>query len=201
MIKNLPKEEVANVFTHLPGALFGLGSLMYSQSRDAHWAILVFDACLIFMFTTSSIYHYKQKPDSKRKWRIVDHVSIFFLIWGTYLAYVHIYLQNETGTLIMQILSACVVLGSVLKIFFTGRFRIISTLIYLVMGWVAIFAINDFMEFIPDQILGLIGLGGVLYTLGTVFYLWKKLPYNHAIWHLMVLAGALSHWYGVYLSL
>ena len=200
MIHKLSKVELANVLTHAPGAIFGLVGLMYFESQQTHWSVLVFSLSFIGLFTASSIYHYKEEPEAKRKWRIVDHIGIYFLIAGTYTPFILTYLPTSKGFLILQVLWGCVLAGSILKIFFTGRFNVLSTIIYLLMGWMAVFAIKDFIAHIPMDILLLIGLGGICYTLGTIFYLWKKLTYHHAIWHVFVLGGAVSHWIAVFLS-
>lgn len=200
MLKNLSKLERANVLTHAPGALFGMVGLPMLQWLGGSWATLVFSLTFIFMMSASSIYHWHVNEDKKRKWRVVDHISIYCLIAGTYTAFIIEFMNNSRGVLILEILWGCVLVGSILKIFFTGRFKVVSTIIYLIMGWMAIFAIGDFLELIPTQILIWIGIGGVFYTVGTLFYLWKRYEYHHAIWHLFVLGGALSHWYGVYLS-
>ncbi len=201
MLKNLSKLERANVLTHAPGALFGIIGLPLLQSLGGSWATLVFSLTFIFMLSASSIYHWHADENQKRKWRVVDHISIYCLIAGTYTAFIIEFMNNSRGALILEILWGCVLVGSILKIFFTGRFKVVSTIIYLIMGWMAIFAIGDFLELIPTQILIWIGIGGVFYTVGTLFYLWKRYEYHHAIWHLFVLGGALSHWYGVYLSI
>lgn len=184
----------------MPGAIFGLIGLPILQVLNGTWSTLLFSITFIFMLSASSIYHWHTDENKKKSWRVIDHISIYCLIAGTYTAFIMHYMPNSKGILILQVLWSCVLAGSILKIFFTGRFRIVSTIIYLIMGWMAIFAINDFLEFIPSLILVMIGIGGLFYTLGTIFYLWKKWVYHHAIWHVFVLLGALSHWVGVFLS-
>lgn len=201
ILKNISNPERANVLTHFPGMIFGLVSIGVFLSKGAHWSVMIFAAGFLLMFSTSTIYHYLTDFDRKVKWRIADHISIYVLIAATYTPFVMLFMNNSKGHWILGILWGCVVVGSNLKVFFTGRFRVVSTIIYLIMGWMAIFAINDFIQHIPRNILLLIGLGGVFYTLGTIFYIWKSKPYNHAIWHLFVLGGAVSHWIGVWMSI
>ena len=191
--------ERANVLTHFPGIVFGLIG-MFLLPAFSSVPVLIFTLSFNLMFFASSTYHWINDAERKKKWRTLDHVSIFVLIAGTYTPFLMTYLNNSKGYLILQILWACVLVGSILKIFFIDKFRVVSTIIYLIMGWMAIFAINDFLTFIPSSILSWIGLGGLFYTIGTLFYLWKKWAYHHAIWHVFVLSGAVSHWIGVYLS-
>lgn len=200
MLKNISGPERANVLTHFPGMVFGVIGLGLFASLSAHWSVMVFSTGFLLMFSTSTIYHYLTATELKTKWRIADHISIYVLIAATYTPFIMLFMNTSKGQWILGILWSCVLIGSVLKVFFTGRFRVVSTIIYLIMGWMAIFAINDFLRFIPQNILLLIGLGGVFYTLGTIFYIWKSQPYNHAIWHLFVLGGAVSHWVAVWLS-
>lgn len=200
MFLQLPAEEKFNVTTHLFGVLIGLVGWGIFMRAGAEWPVHVFSVSFILLFASSTIYHWEVDGSKKKKWRIADHVSIFVLIAGTYTPFLITYSSGRIAAVLLAILWGLVLVGGILKIFFTGRFKVLSTIIYLLMGWIGIFAFNDFVDTVPDLVLMWIGIGGVGYTLGVVFYLWKGLKYHHGIWHLFVLAGAASHWVAVWLS-
>lgn len=196
MLKELSRAERANVFTHLPGVFFGIVAFCFSEIHGSN-ATLVYQASFLFMFIASSVYHWLPDGTKKANWRIADHISIFCLIAGTYTPFL-IFVDSPKTSLVLIILWCCVLVGSILKVFFTGRFKVASTIIYLLMGWAAIFVMDEFLETLPRQILFWVAIGGLCYTVGTIFYLWKKWMLHHAIWHLFVLAAALAHWWAVY---
>ncbi|MCP4460455.1 MAG: hemolysin D [Cytophagales bacterium] len=198
----LPATEKANALSHASGLIFGLVALpiLIVNSTNGSGGIYIFSFSFLFMFTASTVYHLKTSDISKRRWQVVDHISIYFLIAGTYTPFVMMYLEPQKGQFILQLLWSFVLIGTIFKVFFAGKFKLISTLIYLGMGWAAIFVLYDFMEMMPTSVLIWIGIGGAFYSLGTAFYLWKKLAYHHAIWHLFVLGGSVSHWYAIWIS-
>lgn len=201
MLAHLPATEKANVLTHALGLVLGLVLLPLLCVRGAWaWDLLLFGFTFLLMFSASSIYHLQTKERPKFIWRKIDHISIFLLIAGTYTPFLVRYMMQDGGQWLLIVLWSSAVAGTVMKVFYAGRFKIVSTGIYLLMGWVALFSIKDFLVNIPGAVLIWIGVGGVFYTLGTVFYLWKRLIHHHAIWHLFVLGGALSHLIAVYLS-
>jgi len=199
----LPVTEKANAITHMAGILFGFIALplLILKMTEASIGVYVFCFSFMFMFTASTVYHMVTSDISKKRGQIIDHISIYFLIAGTYTPFVLAYLEPQKGQFILQILWGCVAIGTVFKLFFAGKFKLVSTIIYLAMSWAAIFVLSDFMENMPMAVLVWLGIGGAFYTLGTIFYLWKKFTYHHAIWHLFVLGGSISHWYAVWLSL
>lgn len=203
MIHHLPQTEKANALTHAFGLIFGLAVLpmLISSSGGTQLGINVFAFSFLFMYTASTTYHLMTVDISKRRWQRVDHISIYFLIAGTYTPFILNYLDSQKGLLFLQLLWGFVAVGSIFKIFYAGRFKFASTMIYIAMGSAVIFVLNDFMKTMPMIILIWLGIGGAFYTLGTIFYLWKKLTYHHAIWHLFVLGGSISHWYAVLLSI
>jgi hemolysin III len=201
MLAGLPKKEVANAVTHALGLLFGLISIPFLLSKTAVVPIgaYVFSFSFLFMFAASTSYHLVQSATWKRRWQTVDHISIYFLIAGSYTPFLLGYLDPQKAEFILKLLWACVGLGTIFKIFFAGKFKIVSTLIYLAMGWASMFVLEDFMESMPSSMLLWLGIGGACYTIGTIFYIWKKFTYHHAIWHLFVLGGAITHLYAVWL--
>jgi len=203
MFSSLPATEKANALSHGAGILFGLIALpaLLLRVDGSPFGVSIFAFSFLFMFTASTVYHAVLSDLSKRRWQRVDHISIYFLIAGTYTPFLLAYLATDKGELILKLLWSCVAIGSILKIFFAGKFKLTSTIIYLAMGWAAMFVLKDFLETMPTPVLVWLGIGGACYTIGTLFYLWKKLTYHHGIWHLFVLGGAISHWYAVWRSL
>ena len=203
MKEGFPKTELANTVTHGAGLLFGLVAIPFLLSKNEMVPIgaYVFSFGFLFMFVASTAYHLALSPNTKSRRQRIDHISIYFLIAGTYTPFLIGYIEPQKADFILKLLWGCVALGTVFKIFFADKFKIVSTLIYLSMGWASVFVWGDFMESMPSSILLWLGTGGACYTIGTVFYIWKKYTYHHAIWHIFVLGGAITHWYAVWLSL
>src|SRR5208282_5669315 len=155
----------------------------------------VFSGALLLLFVFSTLYHSFQSPRVKYVFEVLDHSSIFLVIAGTYTPLTLVTLHGPLGWTLFGIVWGLAVAGIVLKAFFTGRYRLVSTLLYLGMGWMVVLAGKPLVASLPASGMGVLILGGVFYSLGTIFYLWKKLPYHHAVWHLFVLAGALSHYF------
>jgi hemolysin III len=136
----------------------------------------------------------------KRALKIFDHISIYFLIAGTYTPLILIYNHNNFGITLLCVLWALSIIGTIFKIFYCGRWEIISTAIYLLMGWSMLAGGNAFFLRMPGAVLQMVIAGGVIYSLGVIFYLWEKYTYSHAIWHLFVLAAAICHYIAILLS-
>jgi hemolysin III len=199
-----PKEERLNVITHALGAILaGIGFVLLlvknsNKTEYATLAVVLFGLSAVILFTSSTLYHAASGAMIRRKWRIMDHVSIYLLIAGTYSPMALISLEQGNGWLIFGIVWTIAMIGAILKLFFTGRFGKISLALYLAMGWLVVFDFKNLKEGLSAAGLELIFLGGAFYTLGAVFYAIKKIPYNHAIWHVFVLAGWASHWAAIY---
>lgn len=201
-------EELANSLTHGLGLLLSVAGLamlvtVAAQRSDA-WAVTgsaVFGASLVLLYASSTLYHSLRAARPKQVARVVDHVAIFLLIAGTYTPFMLVNLRGPWGWSLLGVVWALAVAGTALKIFFTGRFRVLSTIIYLFMGWLVLVAIKPLVVALPRDGLIMLFAGGIAYSLGTVFYLWKRLPYHHAVWHLFVLAGSICHFLAVFLSL
>lgn len=131
----------------------------------------------------------------KRRLRILDHISIYYLIAGTYTPVCILILQDSRGTLLLTIVWGLALLGTVLKLFFTGKFEVFSLLLYAFMGWTIVLDLGFLLETLSSNGLLLLALGGGFYTIGILFYAIKKIPFNHLIWHFFVLGGAVSHWF------
>ncbi len=197
------EEEKLNVLTHAVGAIGGLLGMLvlllsYNSSVITVWPILVYSFCLVFLFSASSVYHYISEVRQKRKFRILDHISIYFLIAGTYTPICVSVLKGSLGDTILIAVWLITVIGFVLQLFFTGKFEKISLLLYLVMGWLIMLDISTFINNVSFAALLYLILGGAFYTGGVVFYVLRRLKYHHVIWHVFVLLGALFHYLMTY---
>lgn len=197
------EEEKLNTITHGIGAIAGVIGLLvlgfnYNPDVISLTPILIYGFGIIFLFSASTIYHYISTIRLKRKFRILDHISIYFLIAGTYTPICSSVLKESEGTNILIAVWSITAVGLILKLFFTGKFEKISLLLYLVMGWMIMFDISTFTEVVSSKALTYLILGGVFYTVGVVFYVLRKLKYHHVIWHIFVLLGALFHYLMTY---
>jgi len=199
-----PLEELFNSITHGIGALVSLAGLvllivfscMYGDSRHII-SCTVFGCTLVMLYTASTLYHSFRKPRLKHLFKILDHSCIYMLIAGTYTPFLLVTLKGMLGWSLFAVIWSLTVIGVLFKIFFVHRFKIISTVAYILMGWIVIFAVKPLFQALPGEGLVLLVCGGLAYTLGTIFYSWKKLPFNHAIWHLFVLGGSACHFFTV----
>ncbi|WP_066218687.1 PAQR family membrane homeostasis protein TrhA [Formosa haliotis] len=200
-----PFEEKLNTLTHAFGALLGvlgLGLLLYYSEPQNAWStfsVVVYGISNIVLFSASALYHYVTKEHQKHYLRIVDHISIYLLIAGTYSPVLLIALNKSLGWNLFFIVWGIAAFGLVLKLFFTGKFEVFSTVLYLVMGWLIIFDFSNLAQVIGDRGVYLLIAGGLFYTVGIIFYAIHKIPFNHVIWHLFVLAGAISHFLMIFL--
>jgi hemolysin III len=201
------KLEKVNSFIHSFGILFGIISMPFlirNAGENGHTVTLtgaiIYGLCFLMVFTSSTLYHGFQPSRKKEKWKIIDHISIYFLIAGTYTPLILIFVNNAFGITLLVILWSLTLLGMIFKIFFTGRFEILSTLLYVLMGWILFADSKTFFQNMPAMIIELITTGGALYTIGVIFYLWQKYTYHHVIWHVFVLAAAICHYAAVLLA-
>lgn len=203
------KQELANSITHGIGillSLIGIPVLLWTvadyQLSLLSWATLgLYWFSLLMVYINSTFYHALAKQSAKRVFKILDHISIYFLIAATTTFFVLRYVEGTAGIMFTIIQWLLVLAGTVFKIFFTGRFKLLSTFLYLGLGLMVLFIIQLLIVNMPGIVLGWILTGGALYAGGTIFYLWKKLYYQHAIWHLFVLAGSISHYIALLYSL
>lgn len=199
-------EELVNSLSHGVGLLFGLIAvpwLIYIASNNSPKHVIgasVFGFGFLLIYAASTLYHSFQEPRLKHRLRILDHIAIYFMIAGSYTPFVVIYVNNTVGYTILGILWALTFIGLFFKIFFVGRFEKLSVGIYILMGWMLLFGARTFWENLPGFTLLLIVIGGLLYTIGVIFYRWESLRYHHGIWHAFVLGGSLSHFIAVWWS-
>jgi hemolysin III len=198
-------EEWANCLTHAVGVLLGLVGMAVlvtlSARRGDPWEVVaacVFGVSLVLLYTASTLYHTFRQPEMKRLLRKFDHAAIFLLIAGTYTPFLLVSLRGPWGWSLFGIIWGLAVAGMVLKFWFAGRFTIVSTLLYLAMGWLVVVATRPMLAAVAPTQLWFLLAGGFCYSGGTVFYLWRSLPYHHAVWHLFVLGGSICHYFAVY---
>jgi len=201
------KQEMVHSIIHAFGILFGIISIPILTAIAAKNANVigiagasVYGFCFLMLFTFSTLYHSFQQPQVKRVLEVFDHISIYFLIAGTYTPFLLIYLNDSFGITLLCILWGLTVAGIVFKIFFTGRFKVVSLIIYVVMGWILIAGGKRFFTDLPTDVLVLLIIGGGLYSLGIIFYLWHRFYWHHAVWHFFVLVAAVCHYVAVLLA-
>ncbi|NCO62929.1 MAG: hemolysin III family protein [Flavobacteriales bacterium] len=198
-----PFEERLNALTHGIGVVLGIAALILLMLFDTHktpyslFSVMVYGFSIIILFSASTLYHSVKSEQKKHYFRIIDHISIYLLIAGTYTPVLLISLNESLGWTLFYVVWGIAAFGIILKLFFTGRFEVFSTLLYLVMGWLIIFDFSNLSEIFGEGIL-LLFAGGMAYTLGIVFYATHRIPYHHVIWHLFVLAGAIFHFFMIF---
>jgi hemolysin III len=198
------REELLNSITHGAGVLLSIAALVLlivlstSHGGASHVvSCTIFGVTLILLYSASTLYHSFRKPKVKSVLKILDHSCIYLLIAGTYTPFLLVPLRGILGWTMFVVIWLLAVSGIIFKIFFVHRFKIISTIAYVFMGWIIIFAIKPLIDSLPSGGVVWLIAGGLAYSLGVIFYAWKKLPFNHAIWHLFVLAGSICHFFAV----
>lgn len=195
-------EELLNSISHGITALTAIGGLVvlivFGALSDKSWTLfsaLFYGLSLVALYTFSTLYHGLRSQKAKRLFNILDHCGIFLLIAGTYTPMLLIAIGGTTGWVIFGLQWGLALTGIILKIFYTGRFRLASTLIYIFMGWIIVFQWNILVASIPDSAFWLLVSGGLAYTAGTIFYMLdSRVKYAHFIWHLFVMAGSILHY-------
>ena len=198
------REEFASALTHGLGATAALaaGSVLITLAAlyGNAWqlgAAIVFGVSLLLLYLASTLYHAVSHPVAKGRLKVFDHCAIYLLIAGTYTPFTLIGLRGTLGWWLFGIIWTLALAGVVFKLFYTGRFRGLSTAIYVAMGWLVVIAIGPVAAALDAWTLGWIIAGGVFYTLGTFFYMRDSIPYAHAIWHLFCIAGSVCHYVAV----
>jgi len=201
-------EEIANWVTHgigLAASVVGLTLLIvYSSLRGNAWHVVsftVFGLTLLLLYTVSTIYHARRSEPARRLFRKLDHAAIFLLIAGTYTPFLLTHLRGPWGWMLFGIVWGLCGAGAVFQLFCGERYRLASTLAYLFVGWLIVVALEPMITHVPYGGLWLLLAGGLCYTFGVIFYLWRKLRYHHAVWHGFVLGGSTCHYLAVLLFL
>ena len=197
-------EEVINSLTHGVGLLLSLVGLtilvIVACLEGTVWHIVsfsIYGASLVLLYTASMLYHRAKNLVYKRTMQLIDHICIFLLIAGTYTPFALVTLKDGWGWSLFGVVWGLTLAGIILKLIFRNRYDLLSTLIYLAMGWMAVIALAPLRAHLAGSGLILLVIGGLVYSVGTVFYLWEKLPFNHALWHICVLSGSICHFFAV----
>jgi hemolysin III len=199
--KSFLLEEQLNAYSHALGVILSLVGSVFLFQKDVsatpylYGSVWVYCLSLALLFTASTVYHSVQNPKLKKKLRIWDHISIYYLIAGTYTPVCLTVLLPSKGWLLFYLVWGIALFGTILKLFFTGRFEVFSLVLYGVMGWIIVIDLPYLVQNLSTTGLFYLTLGGAFYTVGILFYAVKKIPFNHLIWHFFVLGGAISHWF------
>ncbi|KRG73312.1 hemolysin III [Stenotrophomonas chelatiphaga] len=198
------REEIASALTHGLGAVFALAAsavlITLAAINGDGWQLfssIVFGVALLLLYTASTLYHAIQHPVAKGRLKVFDHCAIYVLIAGTYTPFMLIGLRGPWGWGMFTAIWILALAGVVFKLFYTGRFKALSTGIYIAMGWLIVVAIKPMLAAIDLWTLGWLLAGGLSYTLGTYFYHRESIRYSHAIWHLFVIGGSVCHFVAV----
>ncbi|MFD1738385.1 hemolysin III family protein [Bacillus salitolerans] len=201
-------EEIANSITHGIGTLLSIAALVllivYSSLYGSAWHVVsftLFGATMVLLYTASTLVHSFPKGKVKDFFEILDHSSIYFFIAGTYTPFLFIAVKGWLGWTLFGIVWGLAIGGTVFKSFFVKKYLFTSTILYVVLGWLIVFAWKPLVANLPLNGLILLVAGGVLYTIGAVFYVWRGFKFHHAIWHLFVIGGTVAHFFSVLLYL
>lgn len=199
------KEEQLNVLTHGFGLVVSIIVFPFliqkAMSFDGFWeqvSFIIYGVSLIILYAASTFYHAAKKPLLRRRLNIFDHAAIYVLIAGSYTPFCLVALHSQLGWYLFIFVWVFAFIGIILKLFFTGKYDILSTAMYLLMGWQVVFFIKPLLNNLSTEELQLLILGGVFYTVGAILYSIPKVKYNHAIFHVFVLLGSLSHFLAIY---
>ena len=200
-----PIEEKINIISHAIGFILSIVALVllvtHANLHGNVWHIVsfsIFGTGLIILYAASTFYHSAKKSELRSKLKIIDHASIYVLIAGTYTPFTLITLKGTIGWVIFGTSWGLALTGIILKLFFTGKYNLISTIMYVLMGWIIVFAIKPLINNLPLEGLLWLFAGGIFYTIGAILYSIKKIKFNHAIFHLFVLIGSFCHFMSVF---
>ncbi|TQR18826.1 PAQR family membrane homeostasis protein TrhA [Psychrobacillus soli] len=198
------REEIANAIIHGIGALLSIAALVIlivsSVTRGTAWHVVsftLFGTTMVLLYASSTLVHGFPTGRAKDVFEIMDHSAIYFFIAGTYTPFLFLAVKGTLGWTLFGIVWGLAIAGTVFKAYFVKRFLHTSTLLYVVMGWLMVFAWKPLVANVSTQGLIYLAIGGVLYTVGAVFYVWRGFTYHHAVWHVFVLAASILHFFAV----
>lgn len=201
-------EEIANSITHGIGGLLSIAGLVllivFSSLYGNAWHIVsftLFGSTMVLLYTASTLVHGLPKGKAKDVFEIIDHSSIYFFIAGTYTPFLFIIVKGWLGWTLFGIVWGIAIGGTIFKSFFVKKYLHTSTILYVLMGWMIVFAWKPLSQNMHPNGLILLVVGGVLYTIGAIFYVWRGFKYHHMIWHIFVVAGTIAHFFAVFLYL
>jgi hemolysin III len=198
------KEELANSITHGVGALLSISALVilivYASLYGTVWHVVsftIFGVTMFILYMSSTLLHSFPEGKAKDIFEIFDHSSIYFFIAGTYTPFLLVVIKGTLGWSLFGIVWGLAIAGTVFKCFFVKKYLFSSTALYVVMGWLIVFAWKPLVNNLSLEGMTYLAIGGALYTLGAIFYVWRGFKYHHAVWHLFVLAASVAHFYCV----
>lgn len=200
-----PKEEKFNIWSHFIGFILSIAALSVLVIKSSlfgnAWHIVsysIYGTSLILLYLASTLYHKSKNPKIRARLNIFDHAAIYVLIAGTYTPFTLVTLNGTTGWILFGMTWGVAVLGIIFKLFFIGKYEKLSTIMYVLMGWMVVFAIKPLIENLSSEGLFWLAAGGIFYTVGAFFFSREKLTYNHAIFHVFVLLGSISHFISIF---
>ena len=204
----LTLEEIANTVTHGVGLLLSIAGfvvlLVFAMLRGTVWHVVactIYGATLICLYSASTLYHAAASARLKRALKIFDHSAIYLLIAGTYTPFLLLNLRGPWGWSLFGVIWGLALAGILFKFWFVDHWEHLSTAVYVLMGWLVLVATKPVLAHVPSTTLLWLLAGGLFYSAGVIFYVWKQLPYNHAVWHVFVLAGSTCHYFAVLRSI
>lgn len=202
------REELANAVTHGIGAALSVAALVllivFSSMKGTAWHVVsftIYGITMLMLYTNSTLVHALKEGKAKDLFEFFDHSSIYLFIAGTYTPFLFVAVRGTLGWTLFGIIWGIALAGVIFKAFFTKKFLFMSTIFYIAMGWLIVIAWNPLVTAIPTGGIVLLVAGGLMYTLGTLFYVWRGFPFHHAIWHLFVLTGSILHFFAVLIYL
>lgn len=200
------REEIANAITHGIGTLLSIAGLtlliVFASLEGTAWHVVsftIFGVTMLLLYTTSTLVHSFPEGKVKDLFETFDHSCIYLFIAGTYTPILLVTLRSPLGWTMFGIVWGLAIAGVVFKAFFTKKYLVLSTMFYVMMGWLIVFVWHPLQEVLMPGGIRLLIIGGVLYTLGSVFYIWRGFPHHHAVWHLFVVAGSVMHFFAILL--
>jgi hemolysin III len=200
------REELANAITHGIGTILSIAGLVllivYASREGTAWHVVsftIFGVTMLLLYTASTLVHSFPEGKAKDLFETFDHSCIYLFIAGTYTPLLLVTLRSPLGWTMFGIVWGLAIAGVTFKAFFTKKFLVLSTLFYVMMGWLIVFMWQPLQELLMPGGLRLLIIGGLLYTVGSVFYIWRGFPYHHAVWHLFVIAGSVMHFFAILL--
>ena len=201
-------EEIINAITHGIGSLLSIAALVVliiiAGRQGDIWHLVsfsIYGSTLILLYLSSTLYHSFSNPKVKNLFARFDHISIFMLIAGTYTPILLTSMRGIWGWTLFGIIWGLAIVGAVIRSIYLHRFRKLMVAVYLLMGWMFVIAGKQIYLSLPSASITFLVLGGIAYSVGVVFYMWRRLPYAHGIWHLFVLAGSVLHFFAIYFSI
>lgn len=202
------REEIVNAITHGIGALLSVAALVilivFASLYSSAWHVVsftIYGTTMLLLFVSSTLVHSFPEGKAKDIFEIFDHSSIYLFIAGTYTPFLLVAINGAWGWSLFGVIWGVAISGVFFKAFYAKKFLFLSTFFYILMGWLIVIAWKPLYASLPFGGITLLIVGGALYTLGTIFYVWRGFPFHHAVWHLFVLAGAIAHFFAVLLYL